>query len=97
MRRGLGTLEVWARPASRRDSIEWDEWRRRWIVSCREPPTEGRANAAILDFLAKQLGVTGTAVRLVTGGRTRAKLVEVDALTDSEIAERLHHSHSRAE
>lgn len=85
----MGTIEVWARPGSRQDRIEWDNWRKRWVVSCREPPTRGKANEAIAHLLAERLGVPPNAVRYVTAGRRRAKLIEVDDVSDSEIATRL--------
>ena len=84
-----GKIEVWARPGSHQQGIEWDEWRKRWVVSCRVPPTEGRANEAILRLVAERLGIPRKSVRYVTGGRTRAKLIEVVGLSDSEIATRL--------
>jgi len=90
----MGRIEVWARPGSRQDGIEWDEWRKRWVVSCRERPKGGMANEAILRILSDRLSIRGTAIRLVTSARTRAKVVEVTGLSDSEIAERLHRSHS---
>lgn len=91
----MGRVEVWARPGSRQDGIEWDDWRKRWVVSCREPPTEGRANEAILRLVAGRLSVARTSVRLMSGGRTRAKLIDVAGVADSEIAMRLrqHRSH----
>ena len=85
----MGRIEVWARPGSRREGIEWDEWRHRWVVSCREPPMGGRANEAILALLADRLGVPRPSVRYVVVGRARAKQVEVDGLTDADLAERL--------
>lgn len=88
----MGRFEVWARPGSRQDGIEWDDWRKRWVVSCREPATEGRANEAIARLLAGWLGVPRTSVRFVSGGRTRAKLVEVGGLRESDITVRLRHA-----
>ena len=88
----MGRIEVWARPGSRHDGIEWDDWRKHWVVSCRESPTEGRANDAIARLLAGRLGVPRTSVRFVSGGGTRAKRVEVDGLGESEIAMRLRHA-----
>ena len=90
----MGRIKVWARPGSCEDRIAWDEWRKRWVVSCREPPTEGRANEATLRMIAERLGVSRNSVSFVTSGRARAKLIEVDGLSDSEIATRLHHSSS---
>jgi len=53
----VGKIEVWARPGSTKDAVEWDDWRKRWVVSCREPPSEGRANEAILRLLGERLGI----------------------------------------
>lgn len=40
-------------------------------------PTDGRANEAIIAFLAEQLGLPKRAVRIVSGERLREKRVEV--------------------
>ena len=86
----MGTVEVWVRPRAARDGFAWDGWRRRWVVSCREPATEGKANEAILTLLAERLALPRTSLSLVTGAGTRAKVVEVAGLSDSEVDERLH-------
>lgn len=85
----MGNIEVWARAGSRREGIEWDAWRKYWVISVREPPAGGRANEAIVRLVAEQLNVPRSSVRLVSGRRTRAKMVEARGLSDSEIAERL--------
>jgi uncharacterized protein (TIGR00251 family) len=41
------------------------------------PPVDGRANAAVVDTIAKRLGVSPRAVRVVRGETSRAKTVEV--------------------
>lgn len=41
------------------------------------PPVEGKANAALVRFLARSLGVPRGAVSVVSGERGRAKTVEV--------------------
>ena len=53
------------------------------------PPVEGAANAELLSFLAKRLGVSKSAVRLLKGERGRQKLVEVEGLDPEELASRL--------
>jgi len=85
----VGSLEVRARPGSHADGVAWDDWRQCWVVACREPALAGRANDAVVRLLADRLGVPRTSVRLVTGGRSREKRVEVDGLSDAEIAMRL--------
>jgi len=64
------------------------------VVACRDPPTEGRANDAIVQLLADRLGVPRRSVRIVIGGRTRHKTVEVDGVSDEEIAVRLRRASS---
>lgn len=90
----MGRVEVRARPGSRQDRIAWDDGRRGWVVACRDPPTEGRANDAIVQLLADRLGVPRRSVRIVIGGRTRHKTVEVDGVSDEEIAVRLRRASS---
>ena len=87
----MGRIEVWARPGSREDGVEWDEGRKRWRVSVRETPTGGRADDAIVRLIAERLGVPRTSVRFVRGGRSRAKLIEAGGLSEAEIALRLRH------
>lgn len=49
------------------------------------PPVEGAANAELIAFLAKKLGVPKSAVRIVQGERGRDKLVEVDGLSAAQV------------
>ncbi len=72
---------VRVRPAARRTRVGG-----RWgpadapalLVAVTAPAAEGRANQAVVDALARALGVRRSAVRLVSGGSGRTKLVEVD-------------------
>jgi uncharacterized protein (TIGR00251 family) len=48
------------------------------------PPAEGRANAELVRFLAKELGVSRSAVRLDAGGRSRRKLIHLTGVTLEE-------------
>ncbi|MEY4592464.1 MAG: hypothetical protein RIR18_1359 [Pseudomonadota bacterium] len=47
------------------------------------PPVDGKANAALLTFLAKTLGLAKSGVRLKSGDTSRHKRVEIDASTQS--------------
>ena len=44
------------------------------------PPVDGKANEAVLAFLAERLGVRRQAVRLASGATSRAKRVAVDGV-----------------
>ncbi len=48
------------------------------VVRVREPAADGRANAAAIGALAAAFGVPRTAVRIVSGGASRRKVVDVD-------------------
>lgn len=82
-------LTIWARPASKREEIRWDPWRKGWQVSVRAPPTEGEANRAILDLLARTLGLRTSELAWVSGERSKEKRVEVRGLPEARVRELL--------
>jgi len=49
-----------------------------FLVRVKEPPKEGRANAAVVKAVAKHFGVPASSVRIVSGHTSRNKVVEVD-------------------
>jgi uncharacterized protein (TIGR00251 family) len=51
-------------------------------------PADGGANAAVLSVLADALGIPKSAVRLVSGTRSRQKIVAVDAESAHRVEER---------
>jgi uncharacterized protein (TIGR00251 family) len=51
-------------------------------------PEKGKANKALVQFLAKQLGVPRNKVTLVSGETARNKRVRIEGLTDREIEQR---------
>lgn len=53
------------------------------------PPVEGAANKALIDFLAGALGVRKRDVHLVSGERSRLKLVRIDGVDAKTAAARL--------
>jgi uncharacterized protein YggU (UPF0235/DUF167 family) len=52
-------------------------------------PERGRANDALLDFLAEVLGVSRSRLTLVAGASSRDKVVQVDGLTRADVERRL--------
>lgn len=52
-------------------------------------PKDGEANAALLAFLAKTLGVAKSRLTLVTGRTARDKTVRVDGMTEDAVREGL--------
>ncbi|MDA8216179.1 MAG: DUF167 domain-containing protein [Dehalococcoidales bacterium] len=53
------------------------------------PPVEGKANKALVDFLAEQLGVSKSAVTIVSGHSARQKRIEIAGLDDVETRRKL--------
>lgn len=50
------------------------------------PPVDGAANAALVEFVADQVGVAKSRVRITAGLTSRRKTVEVDGVTPEELA-----------
>jgi uncharacterized protein (TIGR00251 family) len=53
-------------------------------------PVEGKANEALLRFLAKESEVTLSSVEIVRGHRSREKTVRIAASMSQELKRRLH-------
>lgn len=82
------TVELKTIPNAPRDEIVG------WLgaalkVKVRAPALEGRANDALLDFLARELGVPRRAVALIRGDKSRHKVVRIAGLTLPEARTRL--------
>jgi len=60
----------------------------RMKVAIAAPPVDGKANEALVRFVAKALGVKAGSVRLAHGAGGRDKVVEVD-LDPEELSRRL--------
>lgn len=52
------------------------------------PPVDGAANRALTSLLAGELGVPGSAVRIVGGASARTKIVEVADLRPGMLEDR---------
>lgn len=59
-----------------------------WKLTVAAPPVDGKANDAIVRFLAKLSGVPASAVRIVTGASASTKTVEIEGV-DAESLERV--------
>ena len=53
------------------------------------PPVEGRANEALIAFLAKRLGVRKSQVEIVVGATSRRKMIRIIGLSGQEVEEGL--------
>ena len=58
-------------------------------VRIQAPPEDGRANAALCQYLATVLRLPKGAVSVVTGRSARRKIVEISGLEEPEVRRRL--------
>jgi uncharacterized protein (TIGR00251 family) len=58
-------------------------------ISLTTPPTDGRANAALIEFLAERLGISRARITLLTGAASRTKTLRIVGLTQNEVEEKL--------
>ena len=58
-------------------------------IKLHAPPVEGKANAELCTFLAKQLGLPKRAVTIATGDTSRLKRVRIEGLSLDEIREQM--------
>jgi uncharacterized protein (TIGR00251 family) len=69
-------IQVKVKPSSRTEEVsrEGDSF----TVKVKEPPTEGKANQAVIKLLAGHFGVPQSQVRILSGFRSRNKVIEVE-------------------
>jgi uncharacterized protein len=58
-------------------------------IKLRAPAVEGKANAALISFLAEQLNVSRRAIALERGHKSRDKLIRVNGLSQEDVRNRL--------
>jgi uncharacterized protein len=81
----MGTLNVKVVPSSSRDQLVG------WLggamkIKVMAPPEKGRANAAVVDFLARRLGVDKKSIEVISGHSSPAKIVQIGGLDDDQLA-----------
>lgn len=58
-------------------------------IRLRAPPVDGKANAALVEFLAEQLALPRHAIRIVAGTAGRSKQLAIKGLNAATVAARL--------
>jgi uncharacterized protein len=64
-----------------------------WKLHVCAPPVDGKANQAIVRFLAKLTGLPAAAVRIVSGFTVSTKIVEVDGIGPEHLHRAILESH----
>ena len=81
---GAAIVSVRVQPRSSRNEIQ-GEWQGALKVRLTAPPVDDKANAALCAFLAEQLNIPRSAVRILSGERSRTKRVEVRGVTAAQV------------
>ena len=55
-------------------------------IALTAPPVDGAANRALLEYLARRLGVPKSAVSLVSGDTSRHKVIRVSGVSTLEVS-----------
>jgi uncharacterized protein (TIGR00251 family) len=82
------TLPVRVHPGAKRNTINGTH-DGALKVSLTTPPTDGRANAALIEFLADRLNIPRARVTLLTGATSRTKTLRIAGMTQNEVQEKL--------
>lgn len=82
------TFSVKVVPRSKRDEIAGME-NDAVKIRLNAPPVEGRANEALIRFLAARLDVGRAQIEIVHGATSRTKLIRVRGITGARVQERL--------
>ena len=80
----MARLKLHVTPGAREDVLagwQGDSLR----VKIRARPEKGRANEAVLRFLAGRLNLPRSRLHLVRGATSRDKLIEVEGLSEAEL------------
>lgn len=83
----MGRVLVRVSPRASRNLVEVRDGTVRVYVTT--APTDGQGNAAVIELLAKKLGIAKSHLTIVRGETSREKLIDVEGLSDTEIAAKL--------
>jgi uncharacterized protein len=83
-RNGSVVFAVRLSPRSSRDAIE-GEYQGALKVRLTAPPVENRANEALRRFLAANLNVPASAVKIISGEKSRTKRVAIEGVSSAQI------------
>ena len=64
-----------------------------WKLRVAAPPVDGKANEAIVRFLAKIAAVPPSAIRVVTGFTATSKIVEIEGIDSAALERAILESH----
>lgn len=76
-------LRVRVQPRAKRNAlVRWQSGE--WKLYLTAPAVEGQANRACIEFFARGLRIPRSRIRLLSGEKSRQKLLELDGVSEEE-------------
>jgi uncharacterized protein (TIGR00251 family) len=73
----MRTLQLKVKPGSRRESLV-EQPDGSWIACVKAPPVDGKANAAVIELVARHFGVRKAQVTIRSGLSGRMKRIQIE-------------------
>jgi uncharacterized protein (TIGR00251 family) len=77
-------LSIRVQPRAKRDEVV-GERAGAIVIRLNAPPVDGKANAALIAFVAKAAGVPRSRVEIVRGATSREKVIRVSGVAEGEL------------
>ena len=81
-------LKVYLQPKSSKNEII-GSYRDGIKVKLTAPPVEGKANEALIRFLAKELGVSPSCIEIIRGQHSREKTLKISGNVDQDLVKKI--------
>lgn len=81
-------LSVRVHPGARKNELTGFS-RGMWQIKVAAPPVKGQANAELVAWLSRVLGVSKSNISIVRGSTSRSKVIALEGLTVEEVNQRL--------
>ena len=81
-------IDIHAQPGAKRSAVV-GEHGGRLKIAIASPPIDGKANSALITFLAKTLGVSKSSVSILSGETSRQKRLIVHQINDQVCMEKI--------
>lgn len=78
------SVRVWVQPKASKDEVEGIHGEA-IKIRVAAPPVDGEANAALVKFLAKKLGVSRASIEIVQGETGRRKVIRVAGVSAADV------------
>jgi len=84
----MARIAVKVHPRARRSALA-GRLGEAWKLDLAAPPVDGKANEECIRFFAELAGVPRARVRIVTGLKSRMKVVEIEGIAQEDLERRL--------